>query len=204
MVNLLDNACATPASATARSRCHPGVAPGQAQLWSGATARRWSRRAAPPVRALLLVREPLQRPGPVHLPRAVRPARRHHRLRARAWRRAGPTATNFRDVPPSSAILEPPSPSFDTMAPDTMSMQNPFPRKPAGPGHRRRAGPAHAVRADAAARGLPVEAAGTLPKPGSSSGEAASTRSSPTCACPTAWAWSCCSAWSQQRPSAAS
>jgi two-component system response regulator PilR (NtrC family) len=48
--------------------------------------------------------------------------------------------------------------------------------------------------------GYRVDSAGTLAEAWQHlAGEAASTRSSPTCACPTAWAWSCCSACAQQR-----
>jgi CheY-like chemotaxis protein len=51
--------------------------------------------------------------------------------------------------------------------------------------------------------GYRVEAAGTLAEAWQLLQAAgASTRSSPTCACPTAWAWNCCSAW--LRSSAAS
>ena len=152
LVNLLDNALryaqpAPGAIVVATDVARRASAPARVEQRRPAGPRR----AAPPVRALLLDRKPLHRIGPVHLPRVVRPPRRHHRL----CRRAAPTAAAAneivqRDVPHGAVRLRLAAHPLTQYGPDAASRVSlrPHPRR------RRRARPAHAVRAHAAARGL--------------------------------------------------
>ena len=88
LVNLLDNALRYAGQTPDSIRVWTQIAAGQAslQVWSDG-APLDADRAAPPVRAFLFFGKPLQRAGPVHLPRVVRAPRRHARLSTQHRRR---------------------------------------------------------------------------------------------------------------------
>jgi two-component system, NtrC family, sensor histidine kinase PilS len=90
LVNLLDNALRHASGRLVDPRDHAAQRPG-AGAHLGLERRRpaGSQCAQAPVRTLLFVREPLQRPGPLHLPRAVRALWRADRLPAQPARPAG-------------------------------------------------------------------------------------------------------------------